>query len=294
MGNQFGRDQNRFQRHDRDWDRDDDRNLWHSRDDRDEDGGWGRNRQNEGWRMRGRDDDDERHFGQSSSDPGQGQRGYGRAIYGESGLGDPDRGERSGYGSSRWQSSGGGGARSYGSSGGYGQGSSGDYGAYGGFHGLSGGYAGYGRGSGGYNPTGSDRDRFGSRRDQGFRSRDIGRGGFAGRGPKGYTRTDERVREDVCDRLSQDDEVDASEISVRVENGEVTLEGSTETRRQKHRAEEIAADVSGVSDVHNNVRVRKSIFSELKDKVTGDGEPTGGHAGSGTKDAVNQSNRQSH
>jgi hypothetical protein len=314
MANQFGRDQNRFQGQDREWDRSDNRNVWqgrNDRDDRDEDGGWGRNRQDEGWRTGGRDDD-ERRLGESSSQ-GQGQRGYGRAIYGESGLGEPDRDERSGY-SNRWHSSAGSGARGYGSSGygssggygqgtggGYGQGSSGGYGqgtsggyaasgVYGGYHGLSGGYAGYGQGSSGYSPTGPDRDRFGSQRDQGFRSRDF-RGGFAGRGPKGYKRTDERVREDVCDRLSQDDEVDASDISVRVENGEVTLEGSTETRRQKHRAEEIAADVAGVSDVHNNVRVRKSMLSELKDKVTGDDEPTGGHAGSGTRDSASQSSR---
>jgi hypothetical protein len=267
------------------------------------------------------DRDDERRFGESSGAGGQGQRGYGRAIYGESGLGEPNRDERAGYGSSRWQSSGSSGVRGYGSSGGYGQGASGSYGqgasggygrsasggydqdpsgsygataGYGGYHGLGGGYAVHGEGSRGYSPTGFGRDRFGSQRDQGFRNRELGGGGFAGRGPKDYKRTDERVREDVCDRLSQDDEVDASDISVRVENGEVTLEGTTETRRQKHRAEEIAADVAGVSDVHNNVRVRKSMLSELKDKVTGDDEPTGGHAGSGTRDTSNLSSRQSH
>jgi hypothetical protein len=316
MGNQFGRDQNRFQRQDPDWDRDDNRNVWQSRDDRDEDGGWSRHGQDEGWRNRGTSRDDERRFGEPSGAAGQGQRGYGRAIYGESGLGEPNRDERPGYDSNRWQSSGSG-VRGYGSSGygqgssgrhgqgdgGYGQGSSGSYrqgssgsygasAAYGGYHGLSGGYA---QGSSGYSPTGFGRDRFGSERDQGFRSRDFGGGGgFAGRGPKGYKRSDERVHEDVCDRLSQDDEVDASDISVRVENGEVTLEGSTETRRQKHRAEEIAADVAGVSDVHNNVRVRKSMLTELKDKVTGDDEPIGGHAGSGTRDTANESSRQSH
>jgi hypothetical protein len=225
-------------------------------------------------------------------------------MNGESGLGEANRTERTGYGFNRWQSSVSPGARSYGSGGygqgssrgGYGQGPGGGYGAgaaYGAYHGLSGGYAVYGQGSGGHGP-GFDRDRLGSQRDQGFRGRDFGGGGFAGRGPKGYKRTDERVHEDVCDRLSQDDEVDASDISVRVENGEVTLEGSTETRRQKHRAEEIAADVSGVSDVHNNVRVRKSILSELKDKVTGEDEPAGGHAGSGTRDNANPSSHQSH
>jgi hypothetical protein len=77
------------------------------------------------------------------------------------------------------------------------------------------------------------------------------RGGYAGLGPKGYTRTDERIREDVCDRLSWNDEVDATEISVSVQNGEVTLEGRVETRHMKRLAEDIAEDVSGVVDVHN-------------------------------------------
>ncbi len=131
-----------------------------------------------------------------------------------------------------------------------------------------------------HGPTGLDRDRLRARGEQGY-----GRepGGFSGRGPKDYKRSDERMREDVCDRLSQDDDVDASEISVRVLEGEVVLEGSVETRRQKHRAEEIAADVLGVSDVHNRMRVTKSLLSELKDKVIGDEQPSGGHAGSGTQ-----------
>lgn len=136
------------------------------------------------------------------------------------------------------------------------------------------------RGPSQYSPTGLDRDRLRARGEQGY-GREFG--GYAGRGPKDYKRSAERIREDICERLSRDDEVDASEITVRVESGEVTLEGSVETRRQKHRAEEIAAEVLGVDDVHNSVRVRKSILSELKDKVTGDQPPTRGHAGSGTK-----------
>src|SRR6187431_1632181 len=50
--------------------------------------------------------------------------------------------------------------------------------------------------------------------------------GNQGKGPKGYKRPDHRIREDVCDRLSDDDELDASEITVTVKDGEVTLEGT--------------------------------------------------------------------
>jgi len=97
-----------------------------------------------------------------------------------------------------------------------------------------------------------------------------GGGGFAGPGPKGYSRTDDRIREDVCERLSQDDEVDASEIEVKVSAGEVTLEGSVNTRSMKHQAEDIAESVSGVRDVSNNLKVVKGVLSELKDKLNGE------------------------
>jgi hypothetical protein len=216
----------------------------------------------------------ERGFGSSdNAAEGQGQRGYGRAIYGESGLGEPNGGDiwdqRESYGRDAT---------------GYGQGPS-QYGGLGG---------GYRQGSSGYSPF-RDRGSFGSGGDQGFRGRDFGGGGgFAGRGPKNYKRTDERIREDVCDRLSRDDEVDASDISVRVQNGEVILEGTTETRGQKRRAEEIAANVSGVDDVHNNVRVRKTLLNELKDKVTGNEERGDGHAGSGTKSTASSSDSAEH
>src|SRR4029077_3266456 len=39
----------------------------------------------------------------------------------------------------------------------------------------------------------------------------AGMGRYYGKGPKGYVRSDDRIRDDVCDRLSDDDDVDASE-----------------------------------------------------------------------------------
>ncbi|MBS7457332.1 BON domain-containing protein [Coralloluteibacterium stylophorae] len=83
--------------------------------------------------------------------------------------------------------------------------------------------------------------------------------GHAGRGPKGYTRSDERISEDVCERLTHDPLVDASEIEVKVVEGVVTLEGTVGDRRMKHRAEDIAESCSGVRDVDNRVRVRQKM-----------------------------------
>jgi hypothetical protein len=78
-----------------------------------------------------------------------------------------------------------------------------------------------------------------------------------GKGPKGFSRSDERVREDINCRLTDDAHVDASEIEVSVENGEVTLTGTVPDRFEKRRAEDIADLVSGVRNVENRIRVKK-------------------------------------
>jgi osmotically-inducible protein OsmY len=83
-------------------------------------------------------------------------------------------------------------------------------------------------------------------------------GGFAGRGPKGYQRSDERLREEVSDRLMADDQVDASDIEVEVRDGEVRLTGTVPDRWAKRRAEDCAEQVMGVRDVMNQIRVQGS------------------------------------
>lgn len=82
-------------------------------------------------------------------------------------------------------------------------------------------------------------------------------GTFAGRGPKGYQRSDDRILEDVCDRLTDAADVDASEIEVNVANGEVTLSGTVRGRGEKRRSEDLAESIAGVRDVHNNLRVAR-------------------------------------
>ncbi len=76
-----------------------------------------------------------------------------------------------------------------------------------------------------------------------------------GRGPKNYKRTDSRIEEDVNDRLSDDSWVDATDIEVKVTNGEVVLSGTVNDRFAKRRAEDIVETVSGVSHVENRLRV---------------------------------------
>jgi osmotically-inducible protein OsmY len=79
-----------------------------------------------------------------------------------------------------------------------------------------------------------------------------------GRGPRGYTRSDERIREDVSERLMENPVVDATDIEVAVSGGEVTLSGTVDSRYTRRMAEETAERVLGVTHVQNNVRVRQS------------------------------------
>jgi osmotically-inducible protein OsmY len=90
-----------------------------------------------------------------------------------------------------------------------------------------------------------------------------------GRGPKGYTRSDDRIREDVNDRLTDDWRVDASNIDVSVSTGEVTLSGTVDSRDAKRRAEDLAENISGVKHVQNNLRVRERTWGGASTGTTG-------------------------
>ncbi|MDM9557684.1 MULTISPECIES: BON domain-containing protein [Bordetella] len=72
--------------------------------------------------------------------------------------------------------------------------------------------------------------------------------------PKGYVRSDERVREDLCERLSHSG-LDVSDVSVDVSDGVVALEGTVPDRRTKHAIEDCADDCLGVTDIQNRIRV---------------------------------------
>ena len=75
-------------------------------------------------------------------------------------------------------------------------------------------------------------------------------------GPRGFRRSDERIHDEVCTRLTMDPWIDASEIEVKVDAGEVILEGEVDTREQRWHAEDLVWSVLGVEDVLTRVRVR--------------------------------------
>jgi hypothetical protein len=92
-------------------------------------------------------------------------------------------------------------------------------------------------------------ERVGEKMKEGFRK-------LTGRGPKGYKRPDERIREDVSERIAMS-RVNAEDVEVRVEKGEVTLTGFVERREDKRRLEDIAEDCFGVEEVHDHLRLRR-------------------------------------
>jgi osmotically-inducible protein OsmY len=82
-------------------------------------------------------------------------------------------------------------------------------------------------------------------------------GPYAGKGPKGFRRSDERLHEETCDQLERNGQLDASEIEVTCKDGIVTLRGTVDSRRAKRLAEETAEQVYGVQDVMNELKIQK-------------------------------------
>ncbi|HEU4612072.1 MAG TPA: BON domain-containing protein [Kofleriaceae bacterium] len=116
--------------------------------------------------------------------------------------------------------------------------------------------------------------RYGSQGYQGWGQQ--GQVSHRGKGPAGYMRSDERIREMVCEALTEDHNVDATNIEVSVKNGEVTLSGTVEDRMQKRMAEDCVEQLAGVRDVHNQIRIgvdQKASGKEAESSPTQDKRP---------------------
>lgn len=85
--------------------------------------------------------------------------------------------------------------------------------------------------------------------------------------PHNAHRRDDQIAADVCEALTRDPYVDASEVEVHVEDGDVTLEGVVEDRQAKRHAEELVMVCRGVHDVHNRLRVRRGRFDQIAERL---------------------------
>lgn len=84
-------------------------------------------------------------------------------------------------------------------------------------------------------------------------------------GPRNYQRTDERIRDEICERLTFTNGVNVREVSVEVEKGVVTLSGTVERRSQKYDIEDIADNTFGVTEVDNRIRVQRQSTNDAVD-----------------------------
>ena len=76
-------------------------------------------------------------------------------------------------------------------------------------------------------------------------------------GPKGYQRSDERLREDISERLMEAQYIDSSDVTVEVAGAKVVLDGTVPERRMKHAIEDLVDACPGVQDIENKVRIRR-------------------------------------
>lgn len=102
--------------------------------------------------------------------------------------------------------------------------------------------------------------------------------------PKGYQRSDERIREDLCERLAHDDRLEVQDVEVQVSAGVVTLTGAVRDRRQKYCVEDIADDIFGVREVNNRIRVQREGGQVGQDSVgsASEGQRVSGISASGS------------
>lgn len=177
------------------------------------------------------------------------------------------------YGAQGYGGEGGSGAQGYGAQGAYGRyGSESDYGTPGGYGGdyigrqggqrqRTGGGAQYGGtvsyGEGVYGGYGQGDMGAAGRESRPWEQAGIG-GRAMRRGPKGYQRSDERLREEICERLMNRWDIDSSDVSVAVHEGRVTVEGAVPERRMRHAIEDLVDDCHGVQDIENHIRVQRN------------------------------------
>jgi len=200
----------------------------------------------------------ERGFGQRMGgrwDEDHPEAGQYQGAYGEYGAGrfeEEDRGGygRTGYGASRH-------ASGYRESEYRGQGYGADYGSLG-QRSRSGrqfvsdyGGGGYDQVSGTYGYRGRGAYATGD-----YQSGMEGQRSYRGFGPQTYQRSDDRIRDDVCERLTDDARIDASNVTIDVNQGAVTLSGTVPERYMRYAAEDLVDDAMGVESINNQLRVQ--------------------------------------
>jgi osmotically-inducible protein OsmY len=78
------------------------------------------------------------------------------------------------------------------------------------------------------------------------------------------TASDQDIENEICRRLTQAGNVDASDIEVTVSQRVVTLSGTVDSRQSKREAGTIADSIPGVEDVNNNLRIDQGLLHTVE------------------------------
>jgi hyperosmotically inducible periplasmic protein len=79
-------------------------------------------------------------------------------------------------------------------------------------------------------------------------------------------RTDTGITTEVKVKITDDELLDGTDISVDTENGVVTLTGTVANDAQKERAKELVSNTEGVKDVRNELQIGESKSATLEDE----------------------------
>lgn len=80
----------------------------------------------------------------------------------------------------------------------------------------------------------------------------------SGKGPKGYSRSPQRIHDEACEILMMDFDLDASDIEVEVQGEALVLKGEVASRQEKRLAESLVENIRGIRDVHNQLKVKST------------------------------------
>jgi osmotically-inducible protein OsmY len=72
-----------------------------------------------------------------------------------------------------------------------------------------------------------------------------------------HRRSDDKIHEEIWELLTNNADLDASEIELHVEGGEVTLTGTVDSRDAKWLTEDLVNSVTGVREVNNRLKVAR-------------------------------------
>lgn len=118
----------------------------------------------------------------------------------------------------------------------------------------------------GWRHPGKRADDYGKHPESDHDRRTYASAGNFGKGPKNYKRSQEKLREEVCEALLWDPGVDATDIEVSVKENRVTLKGRVDSRHAKTRAEAVVENIPGVEDIFNLLIVKPLLDLE-SDKI---------------------------